>query len=540
LSLNDQDWLDTINISGVPADYANAGEYISHIRTTLHAAYPTATIAQMVNTQAFTTFNELQRPVADFFAQATTFDIASQRVEDFTDIIADVAPGQTVEVRDTLQTMQRVFQISPTPAAMTQLLSAGIRSSFQVAIMPQAAFVKQFATTLGGEDLALSVHNRASYISMQTLNTVITSREYNDMNLPAGIAIDNKTALGATIKHIPNYETLFGNTSLCECRDCRSVNSPAAYLVDLLRFLDNLKKNSAGKTPYDVLEHRRPDLIHLQLTCENTNTVIPYIDLVNEVLEYYVANTKLDANAIHDNSTETPAELRANPHYVSLDAYKKLAIAVFPFTLPYHQPLDTLRAFLPAKLTRAGLMHDFGMQGAAVVAEGLGLSEREYAILSQETFDASPYLTGLWTFYGYADADADAAAAMRLSLPNVPELLNRTGIGYRDLVALLKTRFLNPGQIPLDIVDDIFKTPVATGQPAQFDSQQVYDILRDIHDDLLLPDDNRAVKDALNRHRIINTTDFVTWIKTNFAAINSTVLLFEPKSHSLKILETER
>jgi len=38
-----------------------------------------------------------------------------------------------------------------------------------------------------------------------------------------------------------------------------------------------------------MLDKRRPDLVHLPLTCENTNTPLPYLDLVNEVLEQAVA-----------------------------------------------------------------------------------------------------------------------------------------------------------------------------------------------------------------------------------------------------------
>ncbi len=38
-----------------------------------------------------------------------------------------------------------------------------------------------------------------------------------------------------------------------------------------------------------------PDIPHLPLTCENTNTVLPYIDVVNEILEYYVAEGSLDS-----------------------------------------------------------------------------------------------------------------------------------------------------------------------------------------------------------------------------------------------------
>ncbi len=39
----------------------------------------------------------------------------------------------------------------------------------------------------------------------------------------------------------------------------------------------------------DVLFERRPDIGEVELTCENTNTPLPYVDLVNEVLENAVA-----------------------------------------------------------------------------------------------------------------------------------------------------------------------------------------------------------------------------------------------------------
>ena len=44
------------------------------------------------------------------------------------------------------------------------------------------------------------------------------------------------------------------------------------------------------KKPYYALIERRPDLPHIPLTCENTSTALPYIDITNEILEYYVAN----------------------------------------------------------------------------------------------------------------------------------------------------------------------------------------------------------------------------------------------------------
>jgi protocatechuate 3,4-dioxygenase beta subunit len=524
LSLTDADWKVAINRSGLPESYDNVEAFIGDMQNTLHAAYPTQKIADMVQKQEIKAVADVQNPLTAFFKTATDFDFSTKRLEDFEAVIQTVAPQQAVAVRSSLQTLQRVFQISPTPAALAQLTGAGITSAFQVAGVPEISFVKQFTTLLGSEAAALSVHNRASHIVARALDTVMTTQEMTHLALPAGVAMDTKDALETIKKHIPNYENIFGRADICECRDCRSVNSPAAYLVDVLQFLDKLPPNKTGvtgKTPLQVLNERRPDLLHLPLTCENTNTVIPYIDLVNEVLEYYIANNnKLDAKAANDTGKTTASDLRATPQYVSLAAYKKLADTVFPFTLPYHQPLDTLRTFLPNNLERANLMRQFSFSGAAVEAENLQLSEREYALLTGEKFDATPDVTTLATIYGYAD---DLVMGMDLQALSAATILDKTGISYVDLTRLVKTRFLNPAQIALDFVEDTFKTSKLT-------SAEVYKILQDINTDVLAnPDDNAAVKEALEK-RSITATTFVTWVKANFEPLRSLVLLHEPNS----------
>lgn len=50
-----------------------------------------------------------------------------------------------------------------------------------------------------------------------------------------------------------NWTKLFGSPADCECEDCKSVFSPAAYLVDILQFLDNCPRNAAGNNPLDLL-----------------------------------------------------------------------------------------------------------------------------------------------------------------------------------------------------------------------------------------------------------------------------------------------
>src|ERR1041385_5497005 len=88
-----------------------------------------------------------------------------------------------------------------------------------------------------------------------------------------------------------DWTSLFAAPSDCQCNDCNSVFSPASYLVDIMQYLDNCPSNGPGSNSVlQVLLDRRPDIGNLLLTCENTNTEIPYIDLVNEIMEYYVLN----------------------------------------------------------------------------------------------------------------------------------------------------------------------------------------------------------------------------------------------------------
>jgi hypothetical protein len=49
----------------------------------------------------------------------------------------------------------------------------------------------------------------------------------------------------------PTMENLFGNIDYCACSHCKSVLSPAAYLVDLLQFLDLTGKTFTRTNPID-------------------------------------------------------------------------------------------------------------------------------------------------------------------------------------------------------------------------------------------------------------------------------------------------
>jgi hypothetical protein len=101
------------------------------------------------------------------------------------------------------------------------------------------------------------------------------------------------------IANEPTLQALFGAQEACACEHCSSVLSPAAYFVDLLQFI-----NKAGL--WEGLLKRRPDLVDIELSCNNTNTEVPAIDLALEILENAVA---LPFDVLLDAGTDIIGEL---------------------------------------------------------------------------------------------------------------------------------------------------------------------------------------------------------------------------------------
>ncbi len=341
-----------------------------------------------------------RQAVAQFFANAPDFDFRTTHIDSFVAEQAETAfrdIDAPEHVTTQLKRMQRVFQVTPSYETMSVLMGEGLDSAHKITSMPQHTFVQQFADHMGGVTAAQSVYARAEFV------TAATAQLYTQIS--QALTDVQPHALGATvpdIKEYPNLATLFGQANLCDCKDCRSVYSPAAYLVDLLHRLLRTpnSSNDVSPTPLRVLLDRRPDLEYIRLTCENTNTALPYVDLVNEILESYVVLGKLDQTVAKDTGDSTTDELNAEPHYTNSAAYDRLKQAVFPMSLPFDQPITVARAYLEQLgSSRHALMETFERNGAPSALDRAGeyllLSPAERAIiLDQVNVPTS-------TFYGY-------------------------------------------------------------------------------------------------------------------------------------------
>ena len=245
----------------------------------------------------------------------------------------------------------------------------------------------------------------------------------------------------------------------------------------------------------------------IELSCENTNTPLPLIDLVNEVLENAVAppppfapltlapvleadlaqkvatpalaaafnpplqsgarvetlevgarwriwdeffaysvvkeGATLKVTARSRQTTGSAAERRATPQYQNSAAYTELSRSVYPWNLPFDLPREEAAVFLAhLGVSRRDLIESLRPMpepfdpNAPIVgrmaAERLGLTDTERRILVGEPLTPPHASEDFW------------GGATVVQLATVKELLDRSGLSYAELEALIATWFINP------------------------------------------------------------------------------------------------
>jgi hypothetical protein len=342
---------------------AKVRAYAEDMARKVRIGYPTDVLAQRVAAKELPVAENGH--VATFLRRAAGLGLAVGRtpvtamVRDHGDQLLAGVPADRVEaVTDGVRTLHRIYQITPSDEAMNILLDNGFRGAYDVTAMSREKFLGRYGdafTTHGEADL---VYRKAQHVTITTYAFFGAAKQV-DVPPPvfavSGSDAGRDAARTELIRHFPTMEDLFGTLDYCACDHCRSVLSPAAYLVDLLHFLDPPADGwhddmtawpaahggapypfgtaaawqayrdawTAGHpdepvpdttlTPYQVLTGRRPDLPRLPLTCENTNTVMPYLDIVNEILEFAVVHGRLTAGAVRDTGPAVTEDLLAEP-----------------------------------------------------------------------------------------------------------------------------------------------------------------------------------------------------------------------------------
>lgn len=389
------DWTALVKKVGAPAG-VEASAYAVSLYEAVEAKLPTATFAARLaaasSASPSDSFATAHAPVASLLLKHPDFDLVSGTIEKILPRSAD-EPNTTVQLRDDVKRVQRLARVSPRFDDIASLSQAGFRSASGIARFGRERFVAVHSAALGGTARAQQIFDSAAAQHALALTRFGRySRRLNPIELPvlptpATTLIARAIGLGDVF---PDYPDLFGPFKLCDCENCRSVLGPAAYLVDLLSFLHTIPVSSS-QTALDVLTQRRPEITQIDLTCANSNTPLPEIDLINEILENAILTLSGPGAPPADNDRQTTRSadvLAVSPEHVNRFVYDDvLPTAVSPWTLPFDLGTEQSRAYLgQLGIQRSDLMAAFqgptGSSDADIAAERLGLSVVEHFVIT--------------------------------------------------------------------------------------------------------------------------------------------------------------
>ncbi|WP_441291589.1 neuraminidase-like domain-containing protein [Sorangium sp. KYC3313] len=235
--------------------------------------------------------------VSQFLTDHPKFSLEKGNIDDY--LVENDLTLDSGTVRSIKQ-IQRVFRLTADFEAANHLIDEDLDSAVRIARIPEDRFVADHEEHVGGLTAARDIHRTASHYANEILTTLVkfhpSLNEIGGMSAvpgpvnfsvldpthgyTAGLVASNGDPTLNKLPKLPNWITLFGDLNKCACKHCQTVLSPGAYLMDLLEWVDGAPKRT--------LFERRPDLEDIELTCSNTDTVLPYIDIVNEVLEAVV------------------------------------------------------------------------------------------------------------------------------------------------------------------------------------------------------------------------------------------------------------
>lgn len=441
---------------GAPPGFKGADEaerldnYSSQTALRFENAFPTAASTRV----AVSASND---DVAAFFTLNPTFDLDARISDDVNDYAfpgsVSTQPEQEALLAD-LRLRQRVHAVAPendkakVAAALAADPSLPIRSAQQIVQMGRGPFIDHFSTALG-VSTAEEVFTRAQRVT-SGLNQIVAAQ--HSLSGPAIYGNPGASGWATGGGAIPpveegggfeGIENIVGPLGFCECQHCKSIFGPAAYLADVLQWL---KQHSfaAPDDAYGAIRTRRLDIFQVLLNCENTNTTLPQIDLVNELLEARVVGSDPG-----DRQTSwTRERLLVHPEHLDPAAYGSTRLAgggpngnpVHPWGLPWSLWWAEAREYLKiAGTTRADLMERAVWQPDQahmdrIYRERVGLSPEQADIV----FDPSYTLQDAWRLTG------DYVGI----LENVKPLLAQSGLTLSELEDLLPIKYVGHNVFP--------------------------------------------------------------------------------------------
>jgi len=428
-------WTAVVNDSGFPpgtpgADTdAKKANYALQLADEVDKRFRTAFLAGKYKAGAAS-------PLKTFFINNPTIDFRTKRARRYFHDTATPFAGLTAPeaeaVKRDLLAYERLQMVTMSYAESEALFLGGLSSANLIHAKGKGALMAPPFNL--SAPVSEAIYAKACWTTAAAV--AVHAKFSQKYDVVSAMVLPNKavsTALAGFSSVIPDWAELFGALDQCACEHCRSVLSPSAYLVDVVNLLDRFGSPTAKAR----LMGRRPDLARLVLSCRNTQTILPYVDLVNEILEVKVATTSWPSAPARVESVGGSKQLQAHPELAyaleHFQAYVALADALHPLSSPFHLWIEEARVYLEHlgvswHTLVEKLAVTAGVPNARLLAmERLGLAPKQYDIVAGL---ASP---PAWQLWGYAVEPGSLVTA----LSGVRNLLLRAGMTYEELREIL-------------------------------------------------------------------------------------------------------
>lgn len=350
---------------------------------------------------------------------------------DFTDVPKELRP----RLIDAVKARARAYHLAGETETTARLMASGVHT-MQAAIDAgiDGLIDKGLARTQAERVVAAAHDRRTEVVATITALADGLRWEVGPGRRPPFAALLPDVTDG--LRALPGYEDLFGDQSFCDCDHCGSILSPAAYFVDLMKWVDEnvtAKVFTGAKVTHALrLSERRPDLWTLPLTCENTETLIPTLDVINEVLEAALAHAADPALPLTDRA----AVLRK----VYIDVLPGFIRSfVGPFDLRVARADRLLTSFEVDRLTLTDLVRP-GAGALELAAAGLALPLAAAAEITTERSG--------WAHLEALFAQSFARTGDTVNAFDVQDLIAGMGTTRALLGDLAASRFVTPASAP--------------------------------------------------------------------------------------------
>ncbi|MBN1970839.1 MAG: hypothetical protein JXR48_02685 [Candidatus Delongbacteria bacterium] len=393
------------------------------------------------------TITDLPTTLVSFIKTNADFNPSTTTIKSYA-----LGKGLSEESVNDLEKFQRMFKMSPQNNKFESVLFMwrnNLHSATIINRITRTKFIEKYKAEFSEYRLDEIYRNAAR---INTLAIAVLSKFMNSMNNSDVYILENGEEASSKDTN-PELTAIFNNANYILYDESRTVLSPAAYLVDLLNFLENGEitntntycPNASGKSDsghvivtsaLGAFFARRKDIAHLLLNYKNSFEKIPYIDIVNEVLENAVAGS-----ANYYNTTLESDDIQTHPQYVNYSAYEILKNVKDSNNMNLLD-VESKEYLKYIGINRAELIEFFSTSKDKSIQKTLvrlNLSLNDYSLIGNSSIQL-PH---------------SGSTPLNKSSFTMDDIKNYYNLTYEDILLLIQSNYVNPSKKEISYPEDL-------------------------------------------------------------------------------------